>query len=92
MYAVDWTPTALRLLAAVWLASANRNSVTAAVNLIDLVLASAPTTTGVIVFDTVREHTIPPLGFEFEVVDATQQVFVLSCWDTATGRPDPTGN
>ncbi len=91
-YTVDWTPTALRLLAALWLASANRNAVTAAVNAIDRVLAAAPNTTGVLVFDTVREHTIPPLGIEFEVIDADRRVVVLTVWDSATGRPAPTGN
>jgi hypothetical protein len=91
-YTVIWTPTALQMLAAVWLAATNRNAVNNAANTIDLVLAAAPKTTGVVEFDTVREHSIPPLGFEFEVEDAARQVFVLTVWDTATGRPNPTGN
>lgn len=91
-YTVTWTPTAIGQLARLWLASANRNALNAAANAIDRVLAISPNTTGVVVFDTVREHTIPPLGFEFEVIDASRDVLVLTVWDSATGRPRPTGN
>ncbi len=91
-YTVTWHPVALQELARVWMASSNRNAVAAAANAIDQVLAVAPNTTGVLVFDTVREHTIPPLGFEFEVIDAAGQVIVLNVWDAAIGRPNPTGN
>jgi hypothetical protein len=44
------------------------------------------------VFDTVSEYIQPPLGVEFEVIDADKTVFVLTCWDIATGRPAVTGN
>ena len=91
-YTVVWMPNALRSLAAIWLAAANRNAVTAASNAIDRILESSPNTTGVVVFDTVREYAHGPLTVEFEVDDATQQVFVLNCWDAATGRAAPTGN
>jgi hypothetical protein len=74
------------------LAATNRNAVTAASNAIDLVLAASPHTPGVVVFDTVYEYTRPPLGVDYEVIDADRRVFVLDCWDTATGRPPPTGN
>lgn len=91
-YAVEWTPLALRLLAALWLAATDRNAVTAAVAAIDRVLARSPTTTGGVVFDTVREYAHPPLAVEFEVIDADRRVIVLSVWDTAYGRPAPVGN
>ena len=91
-YALIWMPDAIQALAAVWLAAADRNAVTAAVNVIDRTLANSPNAIGVVLFDTVREHAIPPLGFEFEVDDATRQVFVLNVWDAVTGRPNPTGN
>ena len=57
-----------------------------------IALASSPNTVGVPVFDTVREHQHPPLGVEFEVIDANRRVFVLTCWDTLSGRSTPTGN
>ncbi|MBA4065128.1 MAG: hypothetical protein C0501_15720 [Isosphaera sp.] len=91
-YAVIWTPAALQLLAAVWQAAADRNAVAVAAHAVDLILELSPGTTGVVVFDTVREFTRPPLGIEFEVDDAARQVFVLAVWDTARGRPAPTGN
>jgi hypothetical protein len=91
-YAVVWMPTALQQLAAIWLASANRNAVTRASDAIDLILAAAPNAVGTVVFDTVREYTQQPLAVEYEVIDADMRVFVLTVWDTATGRPNPTGN
>lgn len=43
-------------------------------------------------FDTVYECTHPPLGAEYEVIDADCRVFVLNVWDSAQGRPAATGN
>ena len=43
-------------------------------------------------FDTVREFLHQSLGVEFEVDVAKGAVFVVSVWDTATGRPDVSGN
>ena len=91
-YQIIWMPRALQELAAIWLATANRNAVTAASNAIDLELAARPHTTGRLLFDTVYEYDLPPLGVEFEVIDADRQVLVLTCWSTATGRPTVTGN
>jgi hypothetical protein len=91
-YQVDWSNLADQFLAAHWIVAPDRNAVTAAANVIDRILASSPNTTGVVVFVTVREYTHGPLGIEFEVIDTEHRVFVLSCWDTATGRPAPTGN
>ncbi len=91
-YAVVWGPVALQQLAAIWLAAADRNAVTRASNAIDLLLAASPHTIGIPLFDTVSEYSHPPLGVEFEVVDADLRVFVLAVWNTATGRPTTTGN
>ena len=91
-YQVEWSDLAEQLLAAIWLAAPDRNAITTATNAIDRALASSPNTVGVPGFDTVREHQHPPLGVEFEVVDADRRVFVLTCWDTSSGRPTPTGN
>ena len=92
IHTVIWTPRALQLLAAVWFATTNRNAVTHATHEIDNVLEMFPTSAGEVVFDTVREFSYPPLTVEFEVDDANHRVFVLSVWDTANGRPAPTGN
>jgi hypothetical protein len=91
-YTVVWMAAALQELAAICMASANRNAVTVASSAIDRVLASSPNTAGTVVFDTVREYTHPPLGVEFEVIEADRRVIVLSAWDAAHGRPAPTGN
>jgi hypothetical protein len=40
----------------------------------------------------VYEYPRSPRGVEFEVIDADRRVFVLTAWDTATGRPAATGN
>jgi hypothetical protein len=89
---VAWSVAAQQQLAAIWMAASNRNTVTAASHAIDLALASSPHTAGVLVFDTVYEYTQQPLSVEYEVIDADMRVFVLAVWDTATGRPNPTGN
>ena len=91
-YTVVWLPAAVQALAAVWLAAPDRNAVTRAVAAVDRVLAASPNAAGVVVFDTVREYTLPPLAVEFEVIDADRRVVVLDCWDAAAGRPAPTGN
>ena len=91
-YQVDWVPAALDALADIWAAAANRNAVTAASHAIDQTLADDADTVGRAVFDTVREYTYPPLGVEFEVIVAHARVWVLTVWDSATGRPSARGN
>ena len=91
-YRVVWMPIALQQLAALWMAASDRNAVTAAGHEIDLVLAAAPNSVGVILFDTVREFLHQSLGVEFEVDVAKGTVYVVSVWDTATGRPNVSGN
>ena len=59
---------------------------------IDHNLATDPHLIGRHIFDTLYEYDYPPLGVEFEVIDADRQVLVLTCWSTATGRPAVTGN
>ncbi len=85
-------PLAVAQLDALWLAASNRGPITTAALAIDRELAANPHTTGTPVFDTVSEYIQPPLGVEFEVIDADKTVFVLTCWDIATGRPAVTGN
>ncbi len=92
-YRVIWIPRAVLLLNTLWLAApaSERAAMTAALT-IDHNLAAASHATGRHIFDTLYEYDYPPLGVEFEVIDADQQVLVLTCWHTATGRPRVTGN
>lgn len=91
-YAIWWSDLAENALIEIWLLSPDRNAVTRANDEIERILAAAPHTTGVPVFDTVREYTHPPLGVEFEVIDADRRVFILTVWDTNLGRSTATGN
>ena len=89
---VVWRQTAEDELAAIWLASSNRNAVTVAAHAIDQVLAVDADVVGRPVFDTVREYVHLPLGVEFEFIIADARVWVLKVWDIVTGRPVVTGN
>lgn len=90
-YAVAWLPSAFQQLAALRRASGNPNAVTAAALEIDLILAAAPHTAGTPLFDSVFDLSHPPLTVEYEVSDADCRVVILAVWDTALGRPAPTG-
>lgn len=85
-FTVSWTPTAQQDLAAVWLAAADRNAVTSAANVVDTLLATNPESRGDLRFDTVRTLAVPPLGVDFEVVEADRIVYVLTVWDTTKGE------
>jgi hypothetical protein len=91
-FMVVWRQIAEDELAEIWIASTNRNAVTAAAHAIDQALAIDADAVGRPVFDTVREYIHPPLGVEFEVIVADARVWVLKVWDTAHGRPAPSGH
>lgn len=91
-FIVIWTNAAIQELARVWLASDDRNGVTAAADAIERLLADDPGAVGDELFDTVRVVAYGALGAEFEVDAASRCVFVLSVWGTTTGRPAVTGN
>lgn len=84
-YTVTWTPKAEQDLAAIWMAAKNRDAVTIASHTIDQLLAQTPATVGSPRFDTVRSLVVPPLGVDYEIVDADRLVYVLSVWDVTTG-------
>ncbi len=86
-FTVSWTPTAQQDLAAVWMATTDRNAVTSAANTIDALLAADPESRGDLRFDTVRTLAVPPLGVDFEVVEEDRIVYVLSAWDTTEAGP-----
>ena len=79
-FTVSWTEAALQKLAAIWLAAADRNAITAASAEIDTVLQVDPDTVGRRTFDSVREYLHLPLGVEFEVIEADRIVHVLPVW------------
>jgi hypothetical protein len=92
MFLLEWDPRAEEELAAVWLTSKDRNAVTKASDEIDNVLSLFPNSAGEPTFDTVRVFAQPPLAVEYEVIESERRVFVLSAWDTAHGRPEPSGS
>jgi len=92
MYELVWTEDAQQRLAAVWVASDNRNGVTRATDEIDNTLERFPANAGECLFDTVRELEEPPLSVEFEVMEEEKKVVVMNVWETTKGRPDLTGN
>lgn len=92
MYELVWTEDAQQRLAAVWLASDNRNGVTRATDEIDNTLERFPASAGECLFDTVRELEEPPLSVEFEVLEEEKKVVVMNVWETTKGRPDLMGN
>jgi len=87
-----WRESSLQELAKAWLASKDRNAVVHAANDIDHVLEVFPNSSGVAVFDTVREYARPPLAVEYEVDEANRIVHVISVWLVAEGRPPLRGN
>lgn len=79
-YEVLWTPNAEGRLATIWMAASDRNAIAFAADMIDDLLAADPGSLGEVVFDTVRRCSIPPLGVDFEILEADRMVYVLSVW------------
>ena len=85
-YTVIWTPTAEQELARIWLTHTERGAVTAASSSIDDRLARDPENCGQVYFDTVRTFAVPPLGVDFEILEADRLVYVLTVWESASGE------
>jgi hypothetical protein len=81
-YMMIWTDAAVGKLTQAWIDSSDRNRLTSAVHEIELELAEDPEAIGRRTFDNVREYRYPPIGVEFEVVEADRIVYVLSVWLT----------
>jgi hypothetical protein len=79
-YTVVWTPTAEQDLAQLWIDADDRDALTSAANTIDVILRQDAHLRGEPLFDTVRTLYVPPLGVDFEVVEADRIVYVLSAW------------
>ena len=87
-YTVVWTPSAEEDLAAIWIGAPDRRAVTTASNAIDALLRTRPQTCGEPRFDTLRILVLPPLGVDFDVVEADRIVYVLTVWHTGpTTKP-----
>jgi hypothetical protein len=80
-YTVTWTPDAEQALAAVWLASTDRNAVTASANRLDQELEFDPYGRGIPRNASVnRTATDLPLGIDYEIIEDDKKVRVLSVW------------
>ena len=76
-YDVVWGPRAENMLAAVWMAAADREAVNDAAAEVDLRLGRDPLRFGESRQSSVhRVGYIPPLGVEFEVIEDDKRVIV----------------
>ena len=80
IYTVTWSQRALAKLAQIWLDASDRNAVTAASYEIDNILRDDPDLVGRPRYDTVRGFSYPPLGVEFEVIEADRTVIEINVW------------
>ena len=83
---VIWTRAEEEDLATVWAEARDRNAVSSAAHMIDRLLSQDPDYFGEICFDTVRSFSAPPLGVDYEVIEADRIVFVLAAWDSSRSK------
>ncbi len=79
-WTVLWVPDAEQELVEIWLASADRNRVTAAANEIDGRLRIDPENQGESREQSLRVLLVPPLGVDVEVRPQDRAVQVLAVW------------
>lgn len=80
-YAVDWAPSALRELAAIWVGAADPAAVTAASHRLEQALAADPLRIGVPRNSSVNRTAVdPPLGIDYEVIEDDKVVRVVRVW------------
>lgn len=78
-YTVVWTPDAERELAAVWLAAADREGVTAAVHQLEQDICASPLSVGESRRSSIeRVAYLTPVGLTFLVVVDDSRVFVTA--------------
>jgi plasmid stabilization system protein ParE len=80
MFTVRWKRTALDLLTELWLQSADRAQINAAVEEIDRLLASRPYECSESRSDSIRVLFCKPLGAFFTVDNSSNTVDVLRVW------------
>jgi hypothetical protein len=82
-YTVYWVAVAEQELAAAWLASADRNAVSAAAHRLEKLLEADPLHTGESRQSSVQRVAFTtPLAIEFEIIVDDQKVRVLGVWLT----------
>lgn len=80
-YSVEWSRTALRQLAATWLAAPDRGAVTSASHRLERALASGPYAVGLPRGSSVNRTAIDlPLGIEYEIIEDNKKVRVIGAW------------
>ncbi|HJZ92751.1 MAG TPA: type II toxin-antitoxin system RelE/ParE family toxin [Gemmataceae bacterium] len=84
IFTVTWSEWAQQQLAAVWLASSNRDAVTQASHYIDLTLRVDPDTVGRRHLGNIRRFRHSPLGVLFEVNELDRIVTVLAVWEVTS--------
>ena len=77
-FTVVWNRRAQDKLARIWLAAADRKSITAASDRIDATLAVHPESAGPVVWKAFRELKIDPIGVVFDVRDQDRIVEVVA--------------
>ena len=76
-YQILWGPIAEQLLAAIWLASSDRNSIAHAAAWFDVQLATNPLSLGESRSSSVHRVAFHgPIGIEFEVIEDDKRVIV----------------
>ncbi len=76
-FTVVWTPTAAQLLASIWLAAPDRQSVTDAADRLDSELRRNPTNESTLASDGSRSMTIHPLTIRIDLFDDDCRVVVF---------------
>ena len=76
-YTVVWHASAQEELAAIWISEPNRNAVTDAAHLIDVVLSQDAATKGVKLSEGLRAFFTPPLRILFSVNEGDRVVEVV---------------
>jgi plasmid stabilization system protein ParE len=79
-YDVDWQPSALNELAAIWNAAPDRRRVSAAADEIDRLLVRDAAGLGESREENFRVFLLQPLGVEFQVFDAERRALVVRVW------------
>ena len=86
-FTVTWSEWAQQQLAAIWLASSDRNGVTRSSHEIDQTLAIDADTVGRKHSANARRYKHFPLAVEFEVNVADQLVTVIAVWEIVANAP-----
>lgn len=85
-YSVIWKRSAENDLASIWIAAANRQAITDAVEALEREAATNPLNLGESREENTRVAFRGPLGIQFEVLDSDRLVTVLAVWNCLRRR------